>query len=187
MAPRAPAPLERLARLMEERTRELDMTWQDVAAAGGPAVRTLNNIRNGRSVPDHATRPKLDAALRWQPGSVRAILDGGDPVPLDGPAPQPAGDWRPEALGAGYSVTEIARAQKLKDDILRWFGARPAGVPPDQAGDFLFPDDARSAAAWDAGWAASGEDPAVRAEQVAWVVALADVRRAGAGRGSRGA
>lgn len=180
-----PAPHERLADRVEARVTELGMTWQDVRAAGGPGIRTLSDLRHSRwSSLRPATLRKLETALRWQQGSAQAILDGRDPAPLDGAAP--ASDWRPEALAAGYGIGEILAAEKLRPGILARFRAL-GGTPPDQAGELLFPGDARSAAAWDAGWSASAEDPAARAEQVALIVALQQVRRAGAVRGSRGA
>ena len=183
-----PAPHERLADRVEARVTELGMTWQDVRAAGGPGIRTLSDLRHGRWASFRpATLRKLDTALRWVPGTAQACLDGREPPPLNGAEPAlPAADWRPEALAAGYGVSEILAAEKLRPDILRRLRSLGA-TPPDQAGELLFPGDARSAAAWDAGWSASAEDPAARAEQVALIVALQQVRRASAVRGSRGA
>ena len=182
MARREPAPSERLAAYVEARAAELGMTWQDIRAAGGPGVRTLNDLRHGRWLSvKPATLRKLDVALHLEQGSSQALLDGGEPVPLQRPA-----DWRPEAQAAGYTVGEIIAADEFRLDILRRFRALD-GTPPGRLGELLFPNDVRSAAAWDAGWAASGEDPAGRAEQVALIVALQQVRRAGAVRGSRGA
>jgi hypothetical protein len=194
MAPREPAPLERLAEAMEQRRRALDITWEDVHAAGGPAVRTLNNLRRAQSAPDRATLAKLDTALRWQPGSAKAVLSGAaEPVPLDGAAQEAPslrgdGDWRTEAISAGYTVTEITRAAQRVGGILEAWTALPATTFPDQAGDRLFPGSPVLAAAWNAGWAASPvQDPAARAEQVAWIVALGDARRGAGQPTARGA
>lgn len=32
--------------------------------------------------PQRSTLGALDTAMRWQPGSARAVLDGGEPTPL---------------------------------------------------------------------------------------------------------
>jgi len=179
MTPAEPAPSERLAAAVEERAAELGMTWQDVWAAGGPGLRTIAELRAGRwARPRPGTLRKLDASLRWRPGTAQAYLDGRDFTSPDGHgSPAPAGDRRPEFAGAGYTPAEVSAAERPKTEILRRFAELPVSVPPDQAGDHLFPDSAPLAAAWDAAWAASPEEPAARAEQVAWIVALRDVRR----------
>jgi hypothetical protein len=190
MADERPAPSERLAAAVDARAAELGMTWQDVWSAGGPGLRTIAELRQGRwARPRPATLKKLDAALRWTPGTAQAHLDGRDPASLNGRrVPAPASDWRPHLAGAGYEPGEIARAEQPKAEILQRLAALGASVSPDQAGDLLFPADPRSAAAWDAAWAASPEDLAVRPEVVAWIVALRDVRRSAIRQGgARGA
>lgn len=190
MADAEHAPSERLVAAMEARATELGMTWQDIRAAGGPGLRTISDLRKGKWASMRpATLRKLDTALRWPAGTAQAHLDGREPPHVDGRRPHaPAGDWRHEVAGAGYTPAEVARAERPKAEILQRFATLPDDVAPDEAGDSLFPDNPRSAAAWDAAWAASPEDPEARAEQVAWIVALRDARRTAASQGGiRGA
>lgn len=75
---------EHLARLMDHRRLELGMKWDEVATAAGIKPPTLRAIRNGTNSPSPLTRRGLERALNWEPGSIEAILDGGDlPSPMD--------------------------------------------------------------------------------------------------------
>jgi hypothetical protein len=90
----------RLAECARERRRDLGLTQEEVSAAGGPSTATLRVIERGRqSRYKPANLRRLESALRWERGSVRAVLDGGEPVPVAGPtAPQaPAGPPQPPA------------------------------------------------------------------------------------------
>lgn len=71
---------ERLARLMNERRLELDMKWDEVAAAAGIKPPTLRAVRNGTSKPSPLTARGIDRALSWTPGSTEAVLGGGEPT-----------------------------------------------------------------------------------------------------------
>lgn len=79
----------RLADKVIERRTQLDMTQQDVQAAGGPATATLRNIEGAHQTSyRRAILARLERALGWAPGSVNSILAGGDPTPAtsDNPA-----------------------------------------------------------------------------------------------------
>lgn len=84
---------ERLARLMNERRRELgrrrrrNYTWDEVAAAAGLHRETLRSIRNGVSGMRDSSKDGIEAALQWAPGSIDRILANDDPRPLDPPPP----------------------------------------------------------------------------------------------------
>lgn len=74
---------ERFAQIVRERREHLDLTQLDVWQAGGPSNTTLTRIENGQvDVLTRTTARKLDAGLRWEPGSAKATWAGGDPVPL---------------------------------------------------------------------------------------------------------
>lgn len=68
---------------MERRAGELGLQWKDVAQASGLTDQALRNVRSGKSrKPNTATQAGIERALRWEPGSVRAILAGSRPVSL---------------------------------------------------------------------------------------------------------
>lgn len=71
---------QRLARLVIHRRVELGHARQTgFADASGIKIRTLNNIENARSTGyDPATIARLEQALHWEPGSVEAVLAGGE-------------------------------------------------------------------------------------------------------------
>ena len=68
----------RLADLMDQRRRDLRLTWDQVAARADIHRETLRQIRNGSS---DTIRPLsaagLEDALEWERGSIDTILRGG--------------------------------------------------------------------------------------------------------------
>lgn len=72
---------ERLNRHMEDRRYELGMrTWRALSDRAGIAYETLRALRAG-SNPSDATVRDLETALKWERGSIDAILAGGQPTP----------------------------------------------------------------------------------------------------------
>lgn len=60
--------------------------WRDLTDAAGISVETLRAIRKGETAGmGSATEFKLERALRWAPGSIRAVMLGGDPMPVEDP------------------------------------------------------------------------------------------------------
>lgn len=78
----------RLSEAMEKRRLELRMKWTQVADRADLSGAGLSAIRRGDRSPSPLTRARIEHALRWAPGSVEAILAGGDPIDAsaDGPA-----------------------------------------------------------------------------------------------------
>ena len=76
---------QRLAALMDERRGELRLRWRDVADLGGVSYEVVRAVRNGTGDIRLLTQRGIEDGLKWQQGSVRAILEGGDPVPLGEP------------------------------------------------------------------------------------------------------
>lgn len=111
----------RLAEAARDRRNELGLTQEDVTAAGGPSTSTMRLIEG--ALQDGYTPVilrRLETALRWAPGSARALLTAGDPVPLPGESRLPS----PPVLSGGAvfpapAVTAAAR---------RAPAAAPAGV-----------------------------------------------------------
>lgn len=77
------SPHERLDAAMDERRLDLNMTWQDVAQEASVSAAALRAMRTGVNTPSPLTRRRLEDALRWQRGSIEAILEGGSPTPID--------------------------------------------------------------------------------------------------------
>jgi hypothetical protein len=79
---------ERLANYMAARRVELRRPWREIAAAAGMSEQNLLRIRQGDiTVTEQAARG-IDTALNWEPGSVLAILDDGEPTPKDAVTPR---------------------------------------------------------------------------------------------------
>ncbi|WP_131736450.1 helix-turn-helix transcriptional regulator [Actinomadura roseirufa] len=64
---------ELLADLVRDRMGELGLTWADVARDAALSERDLEELRRSWA-PRSATAAGLDRAMRWQPGSVTAVL-----------------------------------------------------------------------------------------------------------------
>jgi hypothetical protein len=77
--------------LVRERRDDLGLTQAAVAAAGGPSSATMRLIEGAlQQGYQPAILNRLEDAIRWQRGSVRTVLDGGDPVPLERAGREPA-------------------------------------------------------------------------------------------------
>lgn len=74
---------QRLGRLVRERRKQLKMTQADVQEVGGPSTATLRLIEGGHHTDFRdGTGAALEAAIRWQSGSIDNVLAGDDPTPL---------------------------------------------------------------------------------------------------------
>jgi len=122
----------RLADLVSERRADLGMTQEDVRAAGGPSTATMRLIEGGhQSRYQPVILGRLETALKWERGSVRRILAGGDPVPVSDepartvlePAPDPAD---PVAV---TSAVVIAALPPLERRVWAEIHAHPDGTP----------------------------------------------------------
>jgi transcriptional regulator with XRE-family HTH domain len=85
--------LERFGRIVYDRRDELGLTQEEVEENGGPTDTTLGKIENVEWTPGNRkiTLRKLDVGLKWEPGSAKRTLNGGDPTPIpdDEPPPPP--------------------------------------------------------------------------------------------------
>ena len=79
--PTTSEPRHRLDVLMDERRGELRLRWRDVAVLAGISYEAIRAIRKGGGDIRMLTQRGLEDALQWEPGSIRSVLDGGDPVP----------------------------------------------------------------------------------------------------------
>ncbi|MBU8820835.1 hypothetical protein KL864_33770 [Mycolicibacterium goodii] len=86
--PNAEEDYDNLARWIEERLRELNMSKAKFAAIGGPGRSTLANMGKSGYKPSSETLERIDTHLMWEPGSALAALKGGIPI-RRGPDPTP--------------------------------------------------------------------------------------------------
>jgi hypothetical protein len=96
---------QRLATLMEDRRAQLGLRWQDVADAADLSLKTLYSARQpdgGTIAP--LTQRKIETGLHWRHGSVKDILDGGEPEPL------------PDASSPPWEESDLARFTREADD-----------------------------------------------------------------------
>ena len=99
--PITPDSRRRLATLMEERRAELRLRWRDVADLGGVSYEVIRAVRNGTGEIRTLTQRGIEDGLQWAPGSVRAVLEGGDPRPAGEPDALPpiSAEERQEIMG----------------------------------------------------------------------------------------
>ena len=79
----------RLGDLMDQRRGELHLRWRDVAVLSGVSYEGIRAVRNGTGDIRMLTQRGIEDALQWEYGSIRSVLDGGDPVPREPAATLP--------------------------------------------------------------------------------------------------
>jgi hypothetical protein len=102
----------RLAREIEQRLRELNMSKSKFAAIGGPGRSTLATLGKRGFHPAADTLERIDRFLLWEPGSAEAVLKGGFPI-RRGPTPTPHPSLVP--LNA-----ILDRQRRLLAQVTRW-------------------------------------------------------------------
>ena len=142
----APAHRERLAKLMDDRRKELRLNWQQVSESGGIPIKTLHAVRTGSRDIRDTTQAAIEDGLRWERGSVQAILDGGDPAPaVTTQPPRPATPVPPPGF---LDPAGVSRVEPYFDRI--WLRIRDLALRgvEDPTGAELF-GDSDDAADWD--------------------------------------
>jgi hypothetical protein len=75
--------LERLAAAARKRRKNLGLALNDInAKGGGTSKKTWQRVENALAIRE-TNYMKIDGLLNWASGSCLAILEGGDPVPVD--------------------------------------------------------------------------------------------------------
>lgn len=142
---------ERLDALMDRRRLDLGHNWKAIIDDAGVSYQTLSQLRKGRPVAD-VTVARVEQALRWAPGSIQDILDGGNPTPAAPPEPTvesqdpPRPQWDGEIIGPDeplYDGEELRWRDEAKARIFQLSvrgltfeaglapGSDPAGVIDD--------------------------------------------------------
>lgn len=150
---------DRLVAAITARIEELRLTIGEFIDATGLSHTAVYNVLNGRPRRYAATTKRgFEKALRWAPGSFDTVAQGGDPTPLDAPAPtwevklselaskvQALEEWRaeievaqagqdgPDVAGSGTPETanEVAQADTpdLEPDVALAAKPKPGGPP----------------------------------------------------------
>ncbi|GAA5087663.1 helix-turn-helix domain-containing protein [Nocardia iowensis] len=71
---------KRFGRIIKERRDELGLTQLQIGELGGPSAPTIRKIEDGDAAISTHTLNKLDAPLRWLPGSAARTYAGGTPA-----------------------------------------------------------------------------------------------------------
>ncbi|MBD0837404.1 helix-turn-helix domain-containing protein [Streptomyces sp. TRM68416] len=120
-----PEPHERLDEAMNQRRLELRLNWRDVAKGAGISYEALRAIRRGDSKPTELTARALDEILRWMPGSVYAVLNGGMPTTVEA--------W--EAEHESPSAEAISPSEALRRMVRA--SAKELGMKPDDVNEAM--------------------------------------------------
>lgn len=108
----------RLNAYMEERRLGLGITWRELARSAGVSYEAVRALRRGPGGIAELTARKLDGALRWQGGSIAAIINGdpGEPAELPSAEPQASTDLLPPAVAEHWHNPYVRRLwEKLRD------------------------------------------------------------------------
>ena len=66
-----------VGRLIRARRRTLGMTEGDLQAAAGIDSKTLKALEAGTRSPQEKTQLKIEGVLRWEPGAIESLREGG--------------------------------------------------------------------------------------------------------------
>lgn len=66
---------------MEARRIELGIEWKDVASRADVSYETIRNLRREKRAVSALKTRRIEVALEWHPGSIDAVLNGGEPSP----------------------------------------------------------------------------------------------------------
>lgn len=105
-----------LARWIDTRLRELNMSKSRFAAVGGPGRTTLATLGTRGYRPTPETLDRIDTHLLWEPGSAMAALKGGIPINR-GPAVTPHPALVPLSAIKDRLKVMKARAQRQRQAI----------------------------------------------------------------------
>ena len=123
---------QELADLMDARRQELGLTWDEVAAGADMSREGLRRVREGGRNMRPLTKSGIERALSWTPGSVDAILEGGEPTPLRRTV---YGAARAVLDGQATARGEVRTAREIRQEKLARAKAELLGdiAPDDEA------------------------------------------------------
>lgn len=112
-----PQELVQVGKKIAYRRNELRLSQKEVAIVADVSPRTIHNLESGSTWPHASNRIAIERALRWAPGSLDAIKNGGEPTELAEPA-ETVGVEKPNpASGATDGVGELRQAIRDLDSL----------------------------------------------------------------------
>lgn len=100
-----------------KRRAELGLSRAAAAKLAGVDPKTLQSLEQDTRWPHDTNRAKIERALRWAPGSLDAIRDGGEPTELAEPAETVSVEKPTPAPGATDGVGELRQAIRDLDSL----------------------------------------------------------------------
>jgi transcriptional regulator with XRE-family HTH domain len=114
--------LEALGEEVRRRRDQLRLTQEEIAERGGLSVGTIRKIETGRAGQLHPrTRHGLERALKWETGSVDAVLEG-----------RPPSASEDDAEAAGADTTLFASHERFVETYRTWIRLRADVASPER-------------------------------------------------------
>lgn len=107
-------PRIRLAQYIERRIAALALEYAEVCRRAEISDETLGKIRKGMSARGR-TYLKLERALEWRQGSIAAILNGGEPAPLEASATNASPPAQGPSIGQELELAERLLAATVRE------------------------------------------------------------------------
>lgn len=112
-----PQELVQVGKKIAYRRNELRLSQKEIAIVADVSPRTIHNLESGSTWPHASNRIAIERALRWAPGSLDAIRDGGEPTELAEPAETVGVEKPTPAPGATDGVGELRQAIRDLDSL----------------------------------------------------------------------
>lgn len=108
-----PQELVQVGKKIAYRRNELRLSQKEVAIVADVSPRTIHNLESGSTWPHASNRIAIERALRWAPGSLDAIKNGGEPTELQQPPETPPVVKQPlPQPGAGSDVDDLGELRE---------------------------------------------------------------------------
>lgn len=104
---------ERLTEELNQRRRALKLRWNAVAVRLEMSVQNLLRIRQGDISISEDAEDAIERFLRWETGSVQAVLAGGEPTPLKVDVSYPAAEFELQAVRHEFSADARQRILEM--------------------------------------------------------------------------
>jgi len=117
----------RVGSYVAQRRHELGLTQQDIAGRGGPSAATLRKLELGqpKTAYDQGKLARLEKILRWYPGSISSLSEGGEAHPI----PLRTVDASNTPTGPMLTLASVAQTAATAWEDQVWNEVRAHGIP----------------------------------------------------------